>query len=291
MSLKGWNGIAVRMRLISTLLAIFILAQLIGIFTGTVILRDLTKNPFVNSLVVTSDAQDPMDALFFIGYVLVGAAVMIFLIRRFGVIPWVLRLMEFWLIASASSIVFYAVMRQVAGYDASTFAAIALGIILAAAKNFRPQLKNAAAVMATAGVGVIFGISLGLFPLVLFLILLSVYDFLSVFLTKHMVEMAEFVIKKDMAFTVTARAPPEKPGGKEQRIDLGTGDMIAPVMMEVSALSLSPVASAFVFVGAVVSLGLFITLVWRKKMVLPALPPIVLGMITALFIGFLLKAY
>ncbi len=279
------------MRLLFTIIAFFVLAQLLGIFTGSVILGDLTKNPFVSSLVVTSDSQEPLNAVFFIVYVLIGAAVMIFLIRRFGVIPWVFRLMEFWLIASSSSIVFYAVLRQVAGYDISTVAAVILGLSLSAAKYFRPRLKNAAAVMATAGVGVIFGVSLGLFPLIIFLILLSVYDFLSVFLTKHMVEMAEFVIKKDIAFTVTAREPPPAPGGKEQRLDLGTGDMIAPVMMEVSALSLSPVATAFVFVGAVSSLAIFIALVQKKKMVLPALPPIVLGMITALFIGFVLHFY
>jgi presenilin-like A22 family membrane protease len=145
--------------------------------------------------------------------------------------------------------------------------------------------------MATAGVGVIFGISLGLTPLILFLIFLSVYDFISVFKTKHMVEMADFIVSKEMAFTVTAKAPPKAPGQKEQRIDLGTGDMIAPIMLEVAVLPLSPIATIFVFVGAVVSLGIFLSLVWKKKMVLPALPPIVLGMILSLAIGFLLRLY
>ncbi len=279
------------MRLIFVLLSLFILAQLIGIYTGTVILRDVSSNPFVTSMVVTTNAQDPLNSLYFLVYVLVGAAVMILLIRRFGVIPWIFRIMEFWLIATSSSIVFYAFLRLVAGYDASTLAAIILGLSFSLAKQVRPALKNAAAILAVSGVGVIFGISLGLFPLILFLILLSVYDFLSVFMTRHMVEMADFVIKKDIAFTVTARAPPPAPGGKEQRVDLGTGDMIAPVMMEVSALTYSPVATVFVFVGAVVALGIFMQLVWRKKMVLPALPPIVLGMITALLIGFLLHFY
>ena len=131
----------------------------------------------------------------------------------------------------------------------------------------------------------------GLFPLILFLILLSAYDYLSVFTTKHMVEMANFIIKQDLAFTVTARGPPVKPGQQEQRIDLGTGDMIAPIMLEVSALSMSPTATAFVLVGAIISMALFITMVWKKKMVLPALPPIVLGMIVSLLLGFLLGLY
>ncbi len=273
------------------MLSFFIIAQALGIYTGTVIVRDVNSNPYVSGLVVTSDANEPMNALLFIGYILAGAVVMVFLIRKLGFIPLVFVAMEFMLIATSSSIVFYALMRNFLGYGESTLAGIVIALLFATAKHFRPQLKNAAAIMATAGVGVIFGISLGLFPLILFLILLSIYDFLSVFATKHMVEMANFIIKKDLAFTVTARAPPTKPGEKEQRIDLGTGDMIAPIMLEVSALTVSPVASAFVFVGAVLSLWLFLTLVWKKKMVLPALPPIVLGMIVFLLLGFLLKAY
>jgi hypothetical protein len=106
-----------------------------------------------------------------------------------------------------------------------------------------------------------------------------------------MVEMADFVVQKDLAFTVTARAPPPAPGEREQRVDLGTGDMVAPIMLEVSALTFNPIATAFVFVGGVVALGLFLFLVWKKKMVLPALPPIVLGMLASLALGFLLGFY
>ncbi len=279
------------MRMLPSMLLLFMSAQLIGIYTGTVILEDIDGNPYVSGLVVTADANEPANALLFLGYILFGALMMVVLIRRFRFVPILFVLMEFMLIATSSSIVFYAILRNALGYDASMLIAICASLAFAAAKSAFPRLKNAAAVLATAGVGVIFGISLGLFPLILFLILLSVYDFLSVFATRHMVEMADFIIKRDLAFTITARAPPPKAGAKEQRIDLGTGDMIAPIMLEVSAWTISPAASAFVFAGAVVSLGLFLTLVWRKKMVLPALPPIVLGMILSLLLGFLLGAY
>jgi len=273
------------------MLSFFAIAQVLGIFTGAVVLRDFTENPYVSSLVVTTDSDSPINAFLFIGYILAGAAIMILMIRKLKFMPIVFMVMEFVLISTSSSIVFYAILRSFMGLEESTLAGIVLALIFAGLKTRLPQLKNAAAIMATAGVGVIFGISLGLIPLILFLILLSVYDFLSVFATKHMVEMANFIVKKDLAFTVTARAPPPKPGEKEQRIDLGTGDMIAPIMLEVSALAISPLASIFVFAGAVLSLGLFLTLVWKKKMVLPALPPIVLGMIVFLLLGFLIGAY
>jgi presenilin-like A22 family membrane protease len=279
------------MKLITAILAFFIIAQLLGMFTGVTILLDLAKNPFVTSLVVTGNVDNPLNAVFFIVYMVAGAAVMIVLMRVFKLHFLVFRVLEFVMIATSSSIVFYAFLRLVLGYEDSTMLGIIMGLAFSAAKSFRPSLKNAAAILATAGVGVIFGISLGLFPVVLFLILLSIYDYLSVFSTKHMVEMANFVVERNLAFTVTAKAPPAAPGQKEQRVDLGTGDMVAPIMLEVSALTFSPVAAAFVFVGAVASLALFLNYVWKKKMILPALPPIVLGMLVFLAIGFLLGFY
>jgi presenilin-like A22 family membrane protease len=250
----------------------------------------MLKNQYVNGMVVTGDTENPLNALLFIGYILAGAVFIMILIRYFRMQKLLFMGMEFFLIATSGSIVFYAFLRLVAGYEPSTLGAIALGLMLAATKFFRNEFKNMAAIMATAGAGVVFGVSLGILPVVLFLVLLSVYDYLSVFLTKHMVEIANHVIKNDLAFTITATEA--VPGQRqERRIDLGTGDIIAPVMFEVSTLSYSPVATLFVFAGATVAITAFLVLVWKKKMVLPALPPIVFGMVIFFLIGLLLGVY
>ena len=279
------------MKLIANMLALFVLAQLVGVFVGVTILNDMARNPYVSGLVVTTDVNSPLNAGIFILYILFGALLMVVLIRYFKNSGFLFKGLEFFLIATSSSIVFYSVLRLFTGFGESMLLGIVLALVFSGARMFYPPAKNAAAIMATAGVGTIFGISMGLLPLIIFLILLSIYDFLSVFATKHMVEMAEFIVKKDMAFTVTATAPPLAKGEKAQRMDLGTGDMIAPIMLEVSALQISPVATVLIFIGAVVSMALFLTMVWKKKMVLPALPPIVLGMIVALFLGFVLRLY
>jgi len=279
------------MRMISAMLGFFIVAQLLGIFTGMIVLTDLDTNPYIDELKITTDTEAPSNALIFIAYILVGAVFMLLLIKFFKNFPIVFMIMEFLLIATASSIVFYAFMRVFTGFEISTMGGIIIGLLFSAVRLFIRDLKNTAAILATAGVGVIFGISLGILPLILFLVMLSIYDYLSVFATRHMVELADFVVTRDLAFTVTARGPPPKKGEKQKRIDLGTGDMIAPIMLEVSALSFNPIASGMVFIGAVVAMAIFLTLVWKKKMVLPALPPIVLGMITFLMAGFLIGLY
>ncbi|HID72965.1 TPA: hypothetical protein EYP38_03400, partial [Candidatus Micrarchaeota archaeon] len=69
------------MKLVGKLLLFFVLAQIFGIYTGAVVLLDLMDNPYVNALIVTTDSNDPMNAVFFIGYIVAGAAGMILAIR------------------------------------------------------------------------------------------------------------------------------------------------------------------------------------------------------------------
>jgi presenilin-like A22 family membrane protease len=275
-------------KLVAGIVLFFVLSQLLGIYSGVVILSDFYQNPYVSSLVVTTDTESPANALFFMIYIIVGAAIMIFLIRKFGLHLIIFRAMEFVLLSTASSIVFYSFLRIFFGFDTSTMGGIILGLSLASIKVLKPSFKNVAAVLATAGVGVIFGISLTPLPVILFLLLLSAYDYVSVFKTKHMVEMADFIVKKELAFTVTSK---EIIRGKERRIDLGTGDLIAPVIFEVSTLSYSPAATVLVFLGALLSLAAFLLIVWKKRIVLPALPPIVFGMLLFFLLGMILGFY
>jgi presenilin-like A22 family membrane protease len=279
------------MKMIGTILVFFMLAQILGIFTGFIVLTDLYRNPYVSFLVITTDSEQPVNALLFVLYILFGAVLMMVLVKFFSHHFFIFRILEFVLIAAASSIVFYAFLRLASGYTVSTFGGILFGLLFSTTKLAMHSLKNAAAIFATAGVGVVFGISLGIVPLIFFLIFLSIYDYISVFATKHMVELADFVVEKDLAFTVTAKELPVRPGAKEKRIDLGTGDLIAPIMLEVSALSFSVAAAGLVFLGAMVAMSIFLALVWKRRTVLPALPPIVLGMVSGLLAGFMLGLY
>lgn len=279
----------IKMSIIFRLFFLFVLAQLIGLYTAMVIIGDIPHNPYVQSFLVTNDGKDPMNAIYLFMYILIGA----FLVMIFIRLHWaelLFRLLEIMLIATASSLVFYSIFRFFLGYELSMAGGIILGIAFALLKLFFPLFKNAATILATAGVGVVFGISLGILPAVVLIFLLSVYDYIAVFKTKHMVEMADFLIKKDLSFTVTAREylPEVK---REARIDLGSGDIVAPIMLEVSALSLSPAASLTVLVGAGFSLLIFLLLAFRRKIVLPALPPIAFGMIIALMLGRLIGLY
>lgn len=283
------------MKLLFQILLFFTLAQLIGLFTADIIIKDINVNPYVQGFIVTEDSEDVFNAVYFFVYVLIGAIVIMAIIKFYKG-EMLFRLLEVLMISTASSIVFYAVLRALGNdYESATLFAVALGLAFAIAKFFLPKLKNAAAILATGGVGVIFGISLGILPIIIMLLLLSIYDFIAVFKTKHMVKMAEVLIKNDLAFTVSASVKEGKPRftekGERNRIDLGTGDIVAPVMFDVSALSLSPIASLFIFIGSIVSIVLLMYFAMRKKVILPALPPITLGMLVFFILGRLLGFY
>ena len=64
------------------------------------------------------------------------------------------------------------------------------GGFVAAAKFLMPRLKNAVAVISSAGVGAIFGFSLDPLPAIAFMVGLSFYDIWAVYGTRHMITMA-----------------------------------------------------------------------------------------------------
>ncbi len=101
-------------------------------------------------------------------------------------------------------------------------------------------------ILIAAGVASIFGASLETLPVVILLILLAVYDAISVYKTKHMITLAEGVIdlktpilfvipkKKDYSFIRDGLAPISG-GGERAAFIMGMGDLIMPSILVVSA--------------------------------------------------------
>ncbi len=108
-------------------------------------------------------------------------------------------------------------------------------------------------VLISAGVASIFGISLAVLPVLVLLVLLAVYDAISVYRTKHMITLAEGVLetKAPIMVVVPKRADYSFRkegglnigGGGEERgaFVMGMGDLIMPSIL---------VASSHVFVDA-----------------------------------------
>lgn len=146
------------------------------------------------------------------------------------------------------------IILSVAGtiyYILSSFAPPQIGLALTLALvlllKFYPEwyVIDILGILICAGISSLFGISMTTLPALLLLIILAVYDAISVYKTKHMVTLAEGVIniKAPLLFVV-----PKKDGysfRKEQQFQhadeardaffLGLGDAIIPTILVVSA--------------------------------------------------------
>lgn len=262
------------------LLALFAITQILGFYTGTFISEDAKHNAVIQNLQVVEEPGAPASVLYIFLYVLVGALLMYLLVKFYkGDLLFIL--IEFAVVSFASSIVFYSFIKPLLMQtEISIILAIVMGLALGLLKAVLPGLRNLAAVIATAGAGAVFGFSLTFYAGLLFLVLLSVYDYIAVFKTRHMVEMAETLSRRKTSFLVSSTQQTSK---GEIRFELGTGDMLLPIILEVSGYQISPAYAGIVFAASLFSLFVLFVLLTRRKAVLPALP--IIAICNFVFLG------
>ncbi|MDP2946146.1 MAG: presenilin family intramembrane aspartyl protease, partial [bacterium] len=157
----------------------------------------------------------------------------------------------------------------------------------------RVWFHNLILILTLPGIAALLGTSLNPWTAVLILIIMSVYDYVAVYKTKHMVRMAKAMISGRAIFAMIfpehwhgfkSHLNEARPG--EGFMMLGTGDFVFPLIMAASAYAISPVAAWLVFSFALLGLLLmhliFVSQKIRRPM--PALPPLAAFAI----IGFLL---
>lgn len=293
----------------------FAITQILGLSAGIFLLEAASVDEQVQMISVspTGNAEDPINGLFYIGYILLGAAMALVMIKF---IKWKIsfRFLELFVIAGSSSVLMFAFIYALTGlgFLTSFFMATVGGIIFAVAKFFESRLKNIAAIISSSGVGALFGFSMGFIPAIIFVVGVSLYDYLAVFKTKHMLVLAQNMGSKDMSFTVTAskdqmgdgkahisntrkvhtsnktinpKSQAKKISRGFERIDLGSGDLAVPAMLSVSTFSATGLGGAIaVAIGTTISIFYTLKYVEKNRVVLPALPPICLGGMLALLV-------
>jgi presenilin-like A22 family membrane protease len=145
--------------------------------------------------------------------------------------------------------IFMAIVYALAGEtDAATIVVFILAILSTALLYKYPEwyVIDALGILIGAGVAAIFGASIDIVPVIILLILLAVYDAISVYKTKHMITLAEgamdmktpilFVIPKrrDYSFIKEGIGKLDS-GGERAAFIIGMGDMIMPSILVVSA--------------------------------------------------------
>lgn len=148
---------------------------------------------------------------------------------------------------------------------------------------------------AGAGIGAIFGLQFHWTFAMMLLGILSLYDIVAVFITKHMVVLAHELIKRSCTFALIipehilqfrANLMAIQPGSGF--LILGGGDIVLPMFLTSSAYVARPFAGWCAIAG--MCIGVTLNHVWltHSRVPLPALPLISLGGILGTLAGLLL---
>lgn len=243
--------------LIIQAVVIFIIVQAIGLF----IAQSLIEQD-IHAEIINDNPDDLANTLGLIAYILAFTVVLLIAIRFLKRKSyWFLKAFELLAVWGASLIVFSILLGDLIG--------LALAIAIVVLRIALPKsviVRNAAAMLAVIGAGALIGVSLGIIPIVLFVAALSAYDFIAVFKTKHLVSIAKAVVDKNLAFTIAMPT-------KEHKFELGTGDLVIPLVFASAALGSTISAALFVLTASLA--GLLLTMDYSSKNLgkaLPALP-------------------
>lgn len=158
-----------------------------------------------------------------------------------------------------------------------------------------------AALLLAAGITSIFGISLEPLPVIVLMVVLAVYDAISVYKTKHMISLAESVtkLKLPMLFIVPHSRKfklEELKNAKGKASFMGVGDAVVPNILVVSAQTFSnsssigfiKISALFTLAGGIVGLLSLLYLMEKKSEAHPGLPFINSGAIAGFILSYML---
>lgn len=306
------------------ILALFLIVQFAGLLLAIQVYNNV---PIVQIQATQSSFSSAAGtAIYYIVAIIVGTILLLLLMKRVKT-PKMLVLLEGFMIFYSSFIVFIITIGWLTGslqaliegsqitYQYYLALVPAVGLVLA--KNRWPRLRNITSIIISIGAGMIVGIYLDFFTVYLFMFILAIYDYVAVFITKHMITLAQAASEMNLAFfinTAEMGAIPTSSATREeikisrqqskflgrytdiandmrkkmmtpivgQRL-LGNGDMAVPLMAAVSAYKVygNFTLSLVVILGATAGLVAVFYILQKYKRPLPAIPPLFIGMTAA----------
>ncbi len=229
-------------------------------------------------MVVFENPSDVSNSLLYFGLIIGFTAFILLAVRYSVVLKAVIYFLTF--------ISIFYVLSPFIGALSLLIAAIV--VILVATKPHWLVI-NFSALMLAAGITAIFGISLEPLPVIILLVVLAIYDIISVYRTKHMISLAESVtaINAPMLFII-----PRKDGNAY----MGVGDVVMPNILVVSAQFFTNSPSVgfikspalFALIGGLAGLMVLLYIVEKRGGAHPGLPFVNFGAIAGYTIGLLI---
>ena len=251
------------------------------------------------------------NVLIFIPLIIVFSFAVIFLARKrkMRFLKWIFILMVTYVVFYVSLII----SVPIAAYIADTlfeFNVISLAIVIVLPLLFLYLLAfrnewyvvDASGIMLVAGVSSVWGVIVGIWAAVALLIIFAVYDYISVYKTKHMIALAEAAVDENLPllFVIPSRRGTKLNDitfagrGEHGAMMLGFGDIAMPSILVVSAFTYSYPVNWFYFVLFTmigVLAAMFLLFFTNVEKPAPGLPYINTGAILGFLAAFVLFSH
>ncbi|MBI0583573.1 MAG: hypothetical protein ISF22_05030 [Methanomassiliicoccus sp.] len=230
---------------------IYILVQVGAVLLAPLFLPEFSAFP---------DPNDPINPFIYIFIVLMMTAVILILIKYGRQ-----RIIQAIFYVSIFITMLYVFLPLLLLFDESGIIALLASLALAGlllfllAKSGEWYIINTVALIIAIGVTAILGMSLGILPVMILLIIMAIYDAISVYKTKHMIALAEgvapmrlpvlFVVPKEKGFSmdqVEKKGLVRKEGEEREAFFMGVGDAVIPGLLVVSASLYLPDTASFI---------------------------------------------
>jgi len=231
-------------RVLPFAMALFIVAiQLVAL---------LLAHPFrVSNMQAFSNPESVYNPIYYFVLVLAFTAFLLLIIKLGR--RWMLQLIIGLVIVSTLYFVYSSVLLNLG--DVGVIIAVGATAVTAFLLFYYPEwwVIDAVGIAIGAGAAAIFGISLAIVPTLILLIGLGIYDFVSVYQTKHMISLAEgvmdlklpvlFVLPRNRGYSHVKWAQEVSSQTGEEKLEkreaffMGLGDAVIPTVLVVSANS------------------------------------------------------
>ncbi|MBE0522956.1 MAG: hypothetical protein IBX40_01250 [Methanosarcinales archaeon] len=191
----------------------------------------------------TEDTGNIWNAVYYIGLILLFTLFILYAMKK--QMKWVIHGVILFAVASTLYYVFFAIFANFTDDVTNLLLTLVISLLLTVLMYKFPEwyVIDIVGILIGAGVVALFGISFGILPTIVLLILLAVYDAISVYQTKHMLTLAEGIMDMKMPilfviprhFDFSYRTYKYDAEGEREAFFMGLGDAIMPTILVVSA--------------------------------------------------------
>ena len=214
---------------------LIIIVQVLALF--------LSRPMEVSGMQAFEDPTQVSNSIYYIGMIMAFTLLVLIAIKKN--MKWIISLLIYFAIISTLYYVFLALFNLILPEFEALIASILIsaGVTVVLYRYPEWYVVDLVGVCIAGGVSALLGISLTIIPVIVLLVLLAIYDAISVYKTKHMITMAEgmmdlklpilFVIPKHSHYSFLHES--FKAGEKREAFFMGLGDAVMPTLLVVSA--------------------------------------------------------